>query len=88
MGGDGAGGKTIQLQHGQLTVGLPECPQETLRVGEARTKDTALSKHLCKGGSRQSLVLFKDPNLMRLEMTRIQQTEIVRTTYFQNFPVT
>lgn len=49
MGGDGAGGKTIQLQHGQLTVGLPECPQETLRVGEARAKDTVLSKHLCKG---------------------------------------
>lgn len=64
-----------------------ECPQEAVSMEVIMTTERFLSRHLCRG-SCQSLALFKDPNPIRLEMTRIQQTVIVRKTYFQIFAVT
>ena len=73
---------------GQLTVGLPPgAPKERSEYRQQWLK-TGFHQGLHVKGSHQSLALFKDPNPIRLEMTRLQQTEIVRKTYFQIFPVT
>lgn len=64
----------------------PEGPPEMIRVERAMLK-TGFCQDIGVRYSHGSPALLKDKSPIRLEMTRMQQSEIVRKTYFQILPV-